>query len=81
MALVLSLINCFEGLVNNTIVVYKSFHKNFYIELNNNLTLEVEREFVVELRQVQETDVEFVEQLNRFYKELLELVLSIKYVV
>ena len=49
MALVLSLVNCLKGLINDTIVVYKSFYRDLYIELGNNLTLEVEREFVVEL--------------------------------
>ena len=49
MALVLSLVNCLEGLVNDTAVVYESFHRDLYIELGNDLALEVEREFVVEL--------------------------------
>ena len=48
-ALILSLVNCLEGLVNDTAVVCESFHGNFCVELDDDLTLEVEREFVVEL--------------------------------
>jgi hypothetical protein len=49
LALVLLLIDQSQGLVENTVVVYKRFQGNFCMELGNNLALEFEREYVIQL--------------------------------